>query len=204
MSKLQILLIVLCLYGAYNGWNHREFRQAPGVLVNEEPLQLPIPEGVKSSALYNGTVIDFLASYKIKARILSRERYWIDRGAKYSPIDFALGWGPMSDSSNIEKLKISQNDRFYFFSYKSEDYPDPTKITLNSANTHIIPSNPDVKDQVLKLRVGQVVTLTGYLVRVNHPDGSDWKSSLTRSDTGNGACEILWVTKVDLSTTVSP
>lgn len=40
---------------------------------------------------------------------------------------------------------------------------------------------------------GQVVTLCGYLVRVQVPDGWHWNSSMTRSDSGNGACELAWV-----------
>jgi len=43
------------------------------------------------------------------------------------------------------------------------------------------------------VRVGQVVALRGYLVRVQSPDGWRWNSSMTRSDSGNGACEVVWV-----------
>ena len=35
------------------------------------------------------------------------------------------------------------------------------------------------------------------LVNVNFDNGT-WKSSLTRIDTGNGACEIMYVTEVEL------
>jgi hypothetical protein len=43
-----------------------------------------------------------------------------------------------------------------------------------------------------------VVALTGYLVEVRGPDGFRWRSSLTREDTGNGACELVWVEKLDV------
>jgi hypothetical protein len=40
---------------------------------------------------------------------------------------------------------------------------------------------------------GEIVHMEGYLVRVDGPDGFQWASSLSRSDTGNGACELFWV-----------
>jgi len=43
------------------------------------------------------------------------------------------------------------------------------------------------------VRTGQIVALSGYLVRVQGPDGWHWNSSMTRSDSGNGACELVWV-----------
>jgi hypothetical protein len=33
-------------------------------------------------------------------------------------------------------------------------------------------------------------------VRLDGEDGSHWQSSLTREDSGGGACELLWVTEV--------
>ena len=44
-----------------------------------------------------------------------------------------------------------------------------------------------------KLRPGQLVTIDGYLVDVRGPGGFAWNTSRTRTDTGNGACEIVWV-----------
>ena len=40
---------------------------------------------------------------------------------------------------------------------------------------------------------GQIATIGGYLVDVRGPNGFAWNTSLTRRDTGDGACEIVWV-----------
>ena len=63
----------------------------------------------------------------------------------------------------------------------------------NSANTHIIPANTQVASQIQSMRPGQVIELNGYLVNASAPDGWRWRSSLTRKDTGAGACELFWV-----------
>jgi hypothetical protein len=49
-----------------------------------------------------------------------------------------------------------------------------------------------------KLRVGQVVTLSGELVDGKRDDGRWIKTSLVRNDTGAGACEVLLVHDVML------
>jgi hypothetical protein len=45
------------------------------------------------------------------------------------------------------------------------------------------------------IRVNDWVTLEGQLVQVVFQEGT-WTSSLTRSDSGDGACEILYVTRI--------
>lgn len=58
---------------------------------------------------------------------------------------------------------------------------------------HMIPANDEIKSRLKKVRVGQVVALSGYLVRVQGADGWHWNSSMTRRDSGDGACEVVWV-----------
>lgn len=181
--------------GVYHYWNFREFVRAPGILVSEVPEQSSPLENAKPIIIENA-VLDPLTTYKLKARVLSTERYWIDHGAKIAPIDIAVGWGPASDSELLDKLTIRQAGRFYFFSWSGEAPADPRVIGLNSANIHVIPANKFISDEVKKLRKGDLITMSGYLVRVNFRDGSDWKSSLTREDSGNGACELMYVQSI--------
>jgi hypothetical protein len=58
---------------------------------------------------------------------------------------------------------------------------------------HLIPATPAVEKRLKSLRPGQVVALKGYLVEVTGDGGFTWRSSLTREDTGAGACELIWV-----------
>jgi hypothetical protein len=134
------------------------------------------------------------ADYEVTARILSRERYRFDRSAALSPLDFALGWGRMSDSEVLKRLSITQGSRR--FSWAAAELPLPLdELISHAANVHLIPANDGVRDDLFRMRKGQVVTLVGRLVRVTSPDGFLWTSSLTRTDSGEGACEVIWVEK---------
>ena len=45
---------------------------------------------------------------------------------------------------------------------------------------------------------GDLISLDGYLVSVSSDGGWRWDTSLSRTDTGNGACEIVWVKRLTI------
>jgi hypothetical protein len=137
-----------------------------------------------------------LARYSVRAVVLSRSRYRLDDGAEFAPLDLALGWGSMSIADVINDLSISQSGRWYEYSWHGDPPLDPQVIATHSANTHCLPANALVKKQLLAVNRHDLVTLEGYLVEISNPNGYHWRSSLSRDDTGGGACEVLWVTSV--------
>jgi hypothetical protein len=46
------------------------------------------------------------------------------------------------------------------------------------------------------VRPGQRVRIDGWLVQVDANDGWHWRSSLSREDTGGGACEVVYVCSI--------
>ena len=49
-----------------------------------------------------------------------------------------------------------------------------------------------------QVREGQLIRLSGHLVQVEGDDGFRWVSSRTRDDTGDGACEVIWVEQLQI------
>ena len=64
------------------------------------------------------------------------------------------------------------------------------EIETHSANWHVIPGSEAVRAMLGRLRAGSVVELRGQLVDIEGREGG-MKTSLSRRDTGAGACEIL-------------
>lgn len=178
-------------YFAHDRYTHRAVRNRGPV--PETPLQSSTHAAVMQRA---GYTVEPVADYSVRARVLSIERYRIGREADLSPVDFALGWGPMSDQSIIDKLEISQSNRWYQYRWRDAPPVDPSIIASTSANTHLVPADDAIKDRLLSVHKGAVVRLTGYLINVRHSDGWSWRTSLTRDDTGGGSCELMWVTDV--------
>lgn len=182
-----------CVWHAGDSFLHRELDQPPGVLVPASPVQTPPP--ARPAPIQHGKyTLTPLADYEITARLLSRERYRFDDASGLSPIDFALGWGPMSDTAVIEKLDIEQGVRWFW--WRTREVPLPVDdLMRHAANVHLIPATDTVRSDLLRFRPGEIITLVGKLVSVSGTDGFTWNSSLTRTDTGGGSCEVMWVEK---------
>ncbi|WP_413586739.1 hypothetical protein [Bdellovibrio sp. HCB274] len=176
-------------------WNGRPVAVPEGVLVKDNPSQESIPENERKAIITDVGIAEPLANYKIRARVLSTNRYWFDPGAAISPIDLALGWGPMSDSRVLNELSIGQSLRYYHVKWRNPPIPE-NEILRHSANVHIIPANTIVKDLLFSLREGNLIELDGQLVVFSGKSGGEWKSSLSRDDRGAGACELMYVTSV--------
>ena len=163
--------------------------RAPGVLAANQPLQRLVQRPAFQFGQYQLTP---LAEFDVEARVLSVEQYRTDLSSRLSPIDFALGWGPMSDSAVLEHFRVRQGARFFTI-YPDEQAIDINVALLNAANMHLIPASGQLEDELKRVRPGNVVHLRGKLVSVLGPNNFTWRSSLTRADTGNGACEVFYV-----------
>ncbi len=143
-------------------------------------------------------MLETLASFEIEARVLSTKEYSSDRESELVPVDLALGWGAMSDSAVLDQLSISQNKRFYYYRWSNQPPIPPYEIVQHSANMHLIPADSDIEEQIRNARVGQIVHIVGQLVEARDSDGWHWRSSLTRKDSGAGACELVRVEAIEV------
>ena len=163
---------------------------SPGAAAPDEPLQ---EKSDGKQWVFLDYKIQSVAHYEIKARVLGVKSYWHD----LVPLDFALGWGRMSDPAVYSQIKFRQFARWYIYSWSNPPPIPPEEMQFSSANTHLIPSNPDILEQLQDIEVGQVVELKGQLVNLTPlKKGYYWPTSQTRTDNGNGACELMWVESV--------
>jgi hypothetical protein len=194
--RLRWLIVALLLFGAWRYFSSSEVESAPGQIAPRAPIQSRASPSTPISL--GAYTLEPLANYEIEARVLSRESYRHGREAELSPLDLALGWGAMSDSAVIGQLSISQGGRFYFYRWQDQPPIASDQIAEHSANTHLIPANDQVQNALDAVRVGQVVRMRGQLVEASGPDGWRWRSSLTRKDTGAGACELFRVESIQI------
>lgn len=166
----------------------------PGVLITGEPAQQPSTSQIPFA--YKDFRITPLATFALDARVLHRKIYRYDSGAPLVPVDLAVGWGPMSDEAVLDKLDISQSSRFYFYEWQRQPPIPREEIISHSTNLHLIPQNDEIASQCKSLRTGELIHLSGLLVEATGPDIGTLRSSLSRTDSGKGACEIVWVEEI--------
>jgi len=190
-AALWVLLVAILAYTGVHFWPEKVIDREIGILCPDEPLQSKPSRG--TPWLHGDFMITALADYDISAVVLSRRNYGSGTESAISPVDIALGWGPMSDAFVIDKFNITQGHRWYKWKPKGLMPMPQRDVERNSANVHIIPANDDVTLALRRVYKGSIVHMRGHLVKVTKTDGWRWISSLTRNDTGDGACEVFWV-----------
>lgn len=166
------------------------------------PIADPVQTGLEGGQVINilgdeGYVsLTLLAGYDIEAVVKSTNRLR-DYPAQVSRYDFALAWGDLNRADIDATISYSQGIRHYTYRWSPQTPVSPAYIGSHSANVHIIHSDREILRKVRGIHRGDHIRLQGYLVQVNFPHGP-WRSSLTRTDSGNGACEIMYVTEVQL------
>ena len=148
------------------------------------------------SYAFPGYVISNAESYTVEARVLSRENYYLGRDASLSPTDLALGWGRMADEEIYSEIEVSQRGRWYY--WRSQSFPIPrAEIISYSATVHMVPASESVAVDLARVSTHDKLRLTGKLVDIQGEDGWHWNSSRSRTDTGNGSCELMLLERID-------
>ncbi|MEQ6890252.1 hypothetical protein ABE957_16390 [Halomonas sp. CS7] len=152
--------------------------------IEAAPRRLPV-EGL-------GVQVVPRATFELTARVLSSREYRLGRDARLSPLDLALGWGPMAEERVIEALEISQRHRWYYWRSDTRPPIPARAIAINSSNIHMLAGDGPTMAALKRLEAGDRVTLRGHLVDIEGDDWT-WRTSTRRTDTGQGACEIMLV-----------
>jgi hypothetical protein len=189
MNWKTLAFAALIGFGLYQHLQTRPVNPGPGVVAAAVPQQ---DDTASDAFAFKGYTLQPLQDFRIEARVLASETYRSDREADLSPVDLALGWGAMSDSAVLDKIRINQSGRFYY--WHVDEFPIPRQeIEQSSANMHMIPADGMIERRLKAVRPGQTVRIDGWLVEARSSDGWRWRSSLTRNDTGAGACEVIFV-----------
>lgn len=189
-----IVFIVILVGGGYFFWTTRPVTHGPGIVAPSEPTQRHA-FGIRNID-FKTYEIEPLAEFNIEARVLSK-KYYSDRMNEVAPYDFVLGWGPMSDERNLEHMLIKQSDRYFDWEMTAPPIPR-TEMIKHTANVHLAPSTQQIEEKLGKVRMGHVVQIKGYLVKIEAADGWSIKSSLRRNDYGKDASEVIWIKEFEI------
>lgn len=107
--------------------------------------------------------------------------------------DLCVIWGKNVESGVYKRMKFD-SDSWTCWAY----WPDQetrTLFTMNAlSNNHIVSDDDKVKAALMQAEPGDLIRLKGVLAEyVNHTGGYTRGTSTTRDDTGQGACETIYV-----------
>jgi hypothetical protein len=177
------------------------------VFLEREPVQEPIepPERVTVTRGGRTFVIEKLYRYEHSGEVLSATAYDLAWTNDFFDVDVGTIWGPTREALK-QRFTFQQMGRFLFWRTETEPTQEERlEVTRHIANNHLIPAegSAHLSRAVRFVREGDVVRIKGALVRILDEGGVVLaSSSVVRDDTGDGACEIVWVDELQINSRV--
>jgi len=139
------------------------------------------------------------ASYKTTIMIGGTKKYNDDAG--FAEYDMVFLWGKLANPYFENHLQIDQRERQWFSEFTETGPYNCSYIAQHGANTHMIPANEQIRQQLEKITKKEIVSFEGLLVDAETTLGDtkkEWKTSLTRTDAGLESCEIFYVETIEI------
>ncbi len=179
-----------------------------------EPIQTPASWWTSIIVNWDNVRIDFLAQYELQWRVLAVAQYWDsiferllnsyyleDNIIRYR--DVWIWWGYMAHDEYVDRINRRSMGRFLSPEFKT--YEDLyyvfdrfwwDEINRQISHNHIIPANNRIKFLLHWIEKWQYIRIKWYLVSLHWDSGYNLRSSLTREDQWDWACETIYVTDV--------
>ena len=210
---LVFAMVIVIAVSALLGWKFATRRpeavasgdKASVIDTSREPEQVN-GDGTVLYRRGDGVTINSLASYRIWGKALCVRAYaGFGKGSSGFPIDLGIAWGDVAGSDYHKFVTFHFSDdevanQWLMFKFKSEDVPWETGyFETHVSNNHICPASDNIYNALLSLKDGDNIYLEGFLARSDGPDGEPvLTSSMSRNDTAGGACEAMYVTKLQV------
>ncbi len=107
-------------------------------------------------------------------------------------LDVCVVWGDNADPTFLQRFDFWNG--IFSCRVKTNDWDAWNAFDISAlANNHLISDDPLIRDQVRKIRVGDQIRVDGWLSSYGTRTGDERGTSITREDTGDGACETIYV-----------
>jgi hypothetical protein len=164
------------------------------------PRMRPFDTSVESITYH----IEPLYQYELWGLVVSKHQAddFIDYAHKawsdhINTADLCVIWGENAHSGIYRKMAFSSGQWTCF--YQASTQQEWELFDSNSiSNNHLLVDREDIRELLKWVRVGDQIHFRGHLVEYSHDGGFSRGSSTVRTDTGNGACETVYVEQFDI------
>ena len=111
-------------------------------------------------------------------------------------LDVCVVWGNNASGAQLDKIDFWNG--IFTCNVKTRDQAAWESFDMYQlSNNHLISDDDFIRDQVRKVKVGDQVRIQGVLASYESPGGRRGTST-TRTDTGDGACETIYVDRFEI------
>ena len=167
--------------------------------VNNEPIQVAVEEPPRSLSFkdvnytikpaYTYELYGLVVSYQHHDGDQMLHKLWNDH---LNSADLCVIWGNNAINPHLSKIKFWNGQ--FTCNFKTHDEQAWQNFNLQQiSNNHLISANPSIRKMIDKVNIGHQVRVRGWLSSYASEGGGERGTSITRTDTGNGACETILV-----------
>lgn len=118
--------------------------------------------------------------------------------------DLCVVWGSNVETGVYRQMDFHNDSWTCWFSWPNREIGERFQKTQLS-NNHLLIDDEALKQQLMQAEPGDQIRLTGMLAEYRNPANGFFRStSTTRNDTGNGACETIYVTDFEIVRKANP
>ena len=216
-KPIAIYIIIFCLVMVLSVVVYILINQ---IVMDGKFIDIPHPVQTRTSGSiiksFNGVNVGLnkVANYKVEGRVVDTYDYAPDEKGIYdidsmlnavSHRDIGLSWGFLAEGTNHRKvIWNSIGNRHLEFTAGTDflnEHGGMEEVTKYWSNNHLIASTDKIEQDIQKIKVGEYILIEGYLVNLMCELTANtfikYNTSITRTDKGTGACEVIYVTKVE-------
>jgi hypothetical protein len=212
MARLSAYLVILSfIVLLISFWHRNDFPEKIAFEegLETEPLQSLVEEAPftlshnKVNYLidpqYDYTLHGLVVSYRHHDGDSMLHKSWNDH---LNMMDVCVIWGKTAKSAYLNQLKFWNGQ--FTCNFKTKSSPAWASFNVNEiSNNHLITNDEWIRDKVKDLKVGDQIRIKGWLssygvAKNGKLIGGKRGTSTVRDDTGNGACETIYVQTIDI------
>jgi len=208
--RLTIVLGSLLLLTVTEWVNRGSFVDAADVLapLRWDPIQTETTRRPFSfdyaGEIYN---VEPVANYELWGLVVSHNNpdgfgdiYHDDKSVDTRDLCVIWGWNLQND--DFHRVEFDSGSWTCYFRNPGGVEFDPSSLS----NNHLITNSQSIRDQIDDVRIGDQIHVVGSLVNYQAASYPQFwrRSSTTRSDEGNGACEVVFVDQIEVLASGTP
>ncbi|MCG7531001.1 hypothetical protein MHM98_06520 [Psychrobium sp. MM17-31] len=148
----------------------------------------------KVEPLYDYTLYGMVVSLKQHNGDSGLHRAW---GDHLNIADLCVVWSDTAFSPLLHKIEF-WNGQFTCFTRTSNMNAWALFKGHQLSNNHLITESSYLRNKIKDIQIGDQIQIKGWLANYQNDRGNKRGTSITRTDTGNGACETIYVNEIKI------
>jgi len=186
----------------YALWHLNDFPSTPFTETLNAPQQeaLVSPSERTVHIEEESYLVKGLYDYKLDGLVVSMRHHDGDRGLHkqwkdhINVADLCVLWGDSAQSPHLNAINF-WSGRFTCFMDTQSEIAFNSILGHELSNNHLLSNDPRMRERIQRADIGDHVRIRGYLANYRNLTTHGFRGTSTnRFDTGDGACETIWVT----------